>query len=170
MIAACEHIPYKIAGVPQNLFALAQNGKQTVALTSTATTSSSSQVLENAATPADIQSTLHGSTEIRLLPLSTPSSSKLQPDTIANKNNKQLEEEKGDHADDQSSVQNPESAETTVKVWIKLLGNYSTDPGNFRNMQMHAEGKAEIVRHGLSKPVNVVFAKDGNSRSLQQSW
>ena len=136
MIAACEHIPYKIAGVPQNLFAL----------TSTATTSSASQVLENAATPADIQST-----------------SKLQPNTIASKNNKQLEEEKGDHADDQSSVQNPESAETTVKVWIKLLGN-------FRNMQMHAEVQAEIVRHGPSKPVNVVFAKDGNSRSLQQSW
>lgn len=72
----------------------------------------------------------------------------------------------------QSSVEHTEGPEREIKVWIRSLGNYPTDPANFRNIQINAEVRAEIVRYGPSKSENVINTtfKDTNDRSFQQSW
>ena len=150
MIAAHRSIPYKIVGAPESPFSLAKKEKQaTLALETVprerASSTSSSQ---------SVQESLTGKSDETC---STHSDMQHQPDTDA---------QMGDQAVAVTSTH----SESQVTLWPNTLGDFPTDPANFRDTRITAEKRAEIVRHGPCQPTNILFSKNIDGRCFQPSW
>eukprot|EP00794_Sanderia_malayensis_P016611 gene16611-18300_t len=71
---------------------------------------------------------------------------------------------------DQAVAVTSTHSESQVTLWPNTLGDFPTDPANFRDTRITAEKRAEIVRHGPCQPTNILFSKNIDGRCFQPSW
>ena len=168
MIAAHRHIPYKLAGAPDNPFTFARKTKSSVPPTEVSRDSAapSTSTMSSSSKPEDQPTVMTTSLEpepLKAVPeRAEPNTSECTTVT----GGAMMEEQSGEFAEQQST-------ENEINVCLTSLGKYPTDPANFRDIKINAALRAEIVRCGPCKPVesvDVVFPKDTNDRSFHQSW
>ena len=164
MIAAHRHIPYKLAGAPDNPFMFARKKKPSVPPTevSSDAADASTSTMSSSSKPEDQPTLMTTSPEPEPLK-AVPEPDRSECTTVTGE---AMMEEQSDECAEQQST------ETEIKVWLRSLGKYPTDPANFRDIKINAALRAEIVRYGPCNPVesvNVVFPKDAKDRSFHQS-